>query len=100
MNNVLISREALKRNEPHYDEEGFRIFYESEIDNAPTVKNEYMRGYEAAMREYKRQPGKWRLTLTGDVICSVCKLPRRDTRIDHIQFCNHCGADMRGNNEK
>lgn len=62
------------------------FFYESEIDNAPPVS------------DFKE--GKWRLTLTGDVICSVCKLPRRDTRIDHIQFCNHCGADMRGNNEK
>ena len=29
------------------------------IDNAPTVHNEYMRGYEAAEREYKRPIGKW-----------------------------------------
>lgn len=40
----LISREALKNNEPHYDEEGYRVFYESEIDNAQAVDingNEY-----------------------------------------------------------
>lgn len=33
-----ISREALKNNEPHYDEEGYRVFYESEIDNAQEVE--------------------------------------------------------------
>ena len=51
-NNDLISRENLKKNEPHYDEEGYRIFYESEIDNAPTFTTEdkekeaYRRGFE------------------------------------------------------
>ena len=34
------------------------------IDNAPTVPNEYMRGYEAAEREYKRPQG----TLITEII--------------------------------
>lgn len=38
----LISREALKNNEPHYDEEGYRVFYESEIDNAQAAEPEYV----------------------------------------------------------
>ena len=29
------------------------------IKTAPTVPNEYMRGYEAAEREYKRPTGEW-----------------------------------------
>lgn len=33
----LISREALRELEPHYSEDGYRVFYEYEIDNAPTV---------------------------------------------------------------
>ena len=119
MNNDLISREALKMNEPHYDEEGYRIFYESEIDNAQPVEpfepdyvgterlkarqRGYEEGYHNGMKigktlNPKIKQGKWRLTLTGDVICSVCKLPRRDTRSNHIQFCNHCGAAMIGEN--
>ena len=33
------------------------------------------------------------------VICSKCKRPRRDNRVYHLNFCNSCGADMRGEND-
>lgn len=50
----------------------------------------------------ERPQGEWKTNLTtGDIFCSCCKEVRRDTRIKHINFCNSCGADMRGdkNNE-
>ena len=67
-------------------------------DGQEFYANGYKEGYKQAILDgktnFSRPQGKWRLTLTGDVICSVCKLPRRDTRTNHIQFCNHCGARM------
>ncbi len=36
-----------------------------DIDNAPTVRNEYMRGYEAAEREYKNFCAKCGADLRG-----------------------------------
>ena len=44
-----------------------------------------------------RPRGEWIVDkTTRAVICSCCKQERRDTRTTHILFCNHCGADMRG----
>lgn len=31
---------------------------------------------------------------TRDIICSNCGKSRRDTRTQHIYYCNHCGARM------
>ena len=83
MNNDLISREALKENEPHYDEEGYRIFYESEIDNAPTVA--------------ERPQGEWNEIQAGMFACPFCGArPHKDFK----NFCAKCGADMqKGGNE-
>lgn len=67
------------------------------IDNAPTVPNEYMRGYEAAEREYKRPQGEWLFdkenSFTIDMYrCSICGYFGHT----HFKFCPNCGADMRG----
>ena len=43
--------------------------------------------------------GKWIVDKYGITICSECRKPRRDNRIDHIGWCNGCGADMRGTAE-
>lgn len=40
--------------------------------------------------------GEWIEDDLGTVICSECKRPRRDSRINHINFCNSCGARMKG----
>ena len=40
--------------------------------------------------------GKWIVDRYGIVICSECRKPRRDNRIDHIGWCNGCGAKMEG----
>ena len=38
--------------------------------------------------------GKWIVDKYGFTICSECRKPRRDNRIDHIGWCNGCGAKM------
>ena len=43
-----------------------------------------------------RPQGEWIKDNLGTVICSECKRPRRDNRIGHINFCNSCGARMKG----
>ena len=63
MNNDLISREALKGAIEQEHQRVLKInpicssislnMLNKILDNAPTVPNEYMRGYEAAEREYK-----------------------------------------------
>ena len=73
------------------------------IDIAPTIRNEYMRGYEAAMRECKRPQGKWIDIEEYDDYpnkkvceCSECGKMISISRNDFPNFCENCGADMRG----
>lgn len=41
------------------------------------------------------QEAEWIIdTITRDTICSRCRQSRRDTRTEHIYYCNHCGARM------
>lgn len=40
--------------------------------------------------------GEWIKDDIHNTVCSVCGGIRRDSRFDHIDFCNKCGADMRG----
>ena len=78
---------------------------ESLIDNAPTVRNEYMRGYEAAEREYKRPQGEW---ITVHFRPEELNVPQKASMFDFVKcpfcetihqgrhnFCSRCGADMR-----
>ena len=72
------------------------------IDNAPTIPNEYMRGYEAAERECKRH-GKWIqkcVDYYDGLSCSVCGefLPCSDEYRYRADYCPHCGAKMGVNN--
>lgn len=108
----LISREALKKkiqeiveNEIPFDPcqqwaLGLRYALKL-IDNFPTVRNEYMRGYEAAEREYKRPKGKW---IIADKVldyyheCPFCHW-RNEVTTKSFKYCPICGADMRGGNE-
>lgn len=60
----------------------------------------YLNGFLAAEDKYQTSPGEWKTNMTtGDVFCSCCKEVRRDTRINHINFCNSCGAKMKGGAE-
>ena len=38
----------------------------------------------------------WEKDELGNTICSNCKGIRRDSRTDHTNFCNRCGACMTG----
>lgn len=124
MNNNLISRKALKEAINTYDKfaclpngelEPFRNLEHPEnfepyvhlrdilnaIDNIPTVPNEYMRGYEAAEREYKRSRGEWiydrkSLMIVSPYKCSNCGMHTDD---EEDNFCWFCGAKMKGGEE-
>lgn len=95
-------------NEPHYDEEGYRIFYESEIDNAPTVPlPDFKEGYKQAILDgktnFSRPQGRWSFDSEflmigspyGSYKCSNCGM-HTDDKEDN--FCWNCGADMKGEN--
>ena len=122
MDNDLISREALKK---AISENGYSHYYEifAIIDNAPTVNRkpfaivkfdkdelkrivderviEPIKNGELVLQTDKRPHGEWIVDMkTRDVVCSCCRESRRDTRTTHIFFCNHCGADMRGNDNE
>ena len=71
----------------------------SEINNAPTIIwcNQTSDGLPLFdLRE--RPQGEWVKadSLYDTVVCNKCGGIRRDNRIDHIAFCNKCGAEMRG----
>lgn len=97
MSNDLIRRSGIK---DHIGE--LLLVYSGEelanailnaIDNALTVPNEYMRGYEAAEREYKRPQGEW-IYLNEDepmtVECPFC----HERKCCISNYCDNCGADM------
>ena len=72
------------------------------IDDAPTVPNEYMRGYEAAEREYKRPQGEW--VIIDDTVCECPRCKHQQTFLlspkeSNVNFCEKCGADLRGKEE-
>lgn len=100
MNNDLISRETLKKE--------FRKIYhcaetaeelantmEDAIDNAPAVELRLGRMTNGTIIPIELPPAEWKInTITGDIFCSRCKKVRRDTRKEHVYYCNHCGARM------
>ena len=51
------------------------------VDNAPTVE--------------ERPQGEWIEADNHNIVCPFCGGIRRDCRIDHINFCNRCGAKMK-----
>ena len=53
---------------------------------------------EVIVRALQNVPrkGAWVVDMYGDHICPFCKGTRRDSRLDYTNFCNKCGADLRG----
>ena len=113
MNNDLISREALKGAIEQEHQRVLKInpicssislnMLNKILDNAPTVPNEYMRGYEAAEREYKRPIGEWYYNYQNGWHCSICyesikDMPTVMNKAD-FNFCPNCGAKMKGEEE-
>ena len=58
-----------------------RRLFSIKIRHAPTVE--------------ESKQGSWNYIQAGMAVCPFCGGTRRDNRIDHINFCNRCGADMR-----
>ncbi len=42
----------------------------------------------------KQEKGEWIEDDNHNIVCPFCGGIRRDCRIDHINFCNRCGAKM------
>ena len=68
------------------------------IDNAPTVEQKYYERIIAQINPVieERPQGEWIEDDNHNIVCPFCGGIRRDCRIDHINFCNRCGAKMRG----
>lgn len=80
-------------------EEGFIGTVGQLIDNAPTIEFDIERAYKDIRLLEKcneRPKGEWITNEQHNTVCSICGGIRRDNRFDHIDFCNKCGADMRG----
>ena len=104
----LIDANALKELEPHYSEDGYRVFYEYEIDNAPTVPlPDFKEGYKQAIIDgktnFSRPQGEWEFSINhttskypwGMYKCSNCN----NWNGSKVRFCPHCRAEMKGGAE-
>lgn len=98
----LISRGALKELEPHYSEDGYRMFYEYEIDNVPTVCGNNPKWCESCVSKGKcastRPQGEWE---PKPVTFGTCFLQGFECECGRIvmqreNFCPDCGAQMVG----
>lgn len=71
-------------------------------NNEPYYSEDFIKGFKCgAQRQFEadkadRPQGEWIRDDIGTLICSECKRPRRDSRIGHTNFCNSCGAQMKG----
>ena len=54
-----------------------------DIKELPSAQSEFRTAY-------------WTKDAVGSIVCSKCGGIRKDNRIGHINFCNCCGAKMRG----
>ena len=90
------------------------------MDIGKDLQNAYEEGYKQGQED--RPKGKWIETaqdyyemvnkkgggvnenteyFTDDIACSECltKFSNIDNETERFNFCPHCGADMRGNND-
>ena len=118
MSDLINGREMLKRYQEDLcygiackecsmctEDGGCRV--EEWIDKYPSAETEieiiraeaYVKGIDSERKrisDWCRPQGEWIKDNLGTVICSECKRPRRDNRIGHVNFCNSCGARMKG----
>lgn len=55
------------------------------------------------LREREREPIVFKIVKSGEIIrdgegreCPICGGNIRDIRVNYMNFCNKCGADLRG----
>ena len=70
--------------------------HEKEVESLQTTIRNLMQG----IAENARPQGEWVKNEINEVVCSRCGETRRDTRTNHLNFCNHCGANMRKDGNK
>ena len=69
----------------------------NEVVNA--IEQAYLEGYEDAKKKYARPQGEWEIdTETRIMKCNRCRATENANRllVDEMNFCYHCGADLRG----
>ena len=71
-----------------------------ETDIEVVAKDAYEQGYTDGWKERFGEPnerpqGEWTEDDNHNIVCPFCGGIRRDCRIDHINFCNRCGAKMK-----
>jgi len=95
---ILIRREdVLALIDSYYDREAINLpEVKKDIQMIPTVELLMARGTNGVIIPIARPTGKWETDNLRNTICSKCGGIRRDNRIQHIAFCNCCGAKMDG----
>ena len=46
-------------------------------------------------KEDERPHGEWKTDDARNTVCPFCGGIRRDNRVNYINFCNRCGAELR-----
>lgn len=61
------------------------------------VAPDIQRSIDVAIKALEDKPqGNWNYIQAGMAVCPFCGGSRRDNRVNHINFCNRCGAKMGG----
>lgn len=87
MNNELIYKQAVINEITEYGSKGTIYISVAElkrrIEHLPPAPSESKIAY-------------WTKDIVGSIVCSKCGGIREDNRIGHTNFCNCCGAKMKG----
>jgi hypothetical protein len=78
-------------------------YFKDECDVNTSIRQAFEKGFRIGVKKgaiTNRPQGEWIKDNLGTVICSECKRPRRDNRIGHVNFCNSCGARMKGTDDE
>ena len=86
--NVQCAVENLKTAYWINDSEKFAKVFTDAVETIVSAICHY--GYSVC----KQPQGEWIEDDNHNIVCPFCGGVRRDCRIDHINFCNRCGAKM------
>lgn len=81
------------------NKEAIKLLQQIEEDGW-NVMNFHIEALELAIKALEERPtGEWIEDELHNVVCSICGGIRRDCRVDYINYCNKCGAKMKGEEE-
>ena len=62
--------------------------------NCRTIQRDVINAIKNGTPYEERSKGKWEVDELRNTVCSICGGIRRDSRVDHVSYCNKCGARM------